>query len=436
MQTEAIYNAGNPWNPLAIEYHGTDTQAKKRWNSRGVSVFNTRNEGYKALADYFQMQGMTGFLDQFKSKDQTLNTLYSTLNQVHWSGPGYAGNVLSNAQGGAWMGTGASGVYGASGSVVSGSTSPPQTVIVNQYGNTSVANTKAASQYSAYEQTANALSAWGLDDPALIKMAHQRAQAGEDYHQIIADIRKTPQYEAAFPGMADRAKLGLPPLSESQYLTYQNYMMGLANKYALPHGFVTKAEVGKLVAHNVSPSEFQSRLDALSGVATKADPLVRQEFQKFYGVRGALGAMTAYFADPKRATDLLTQQATAAQLAAQAGESGLGALDKAHATHLAQLEYTQHLAPGTARQAIDTASNFGYLQAGAPGSVAPRVNESQLIGSQVAGYTHEGLAADRGAVKAAESARESFLQSGGGYAATPKGVTGVGAASSEGRGGA
>ena len=432
----------DPYNPLAILI--TSAQAAGYKGKMGhyagapaVATVATKDEGY-TLTALFMENIATGMWHAFRDTNASLAVLESALAATGWNnGQGNSPGSIAYAQRiGAAAGSTANLLGGvqAPGSSGGSSKAPPQAIVINQYGNTAVSNTKAATQYSAYEQTANALSEWGIDDPALIKMAHERAQAGEDFRQIIADIRETPQYAAAFPGMQERIKAGLPPLSEAQYISYQNAMMGLANKYSFPHGFITKTEVGKLVAQNVSPSEFQQRLDALSGVAIKADPQVRANFDRFFGVKAGLGALTAYFADPGRATDLLTQQANAAQLSAQAGESGLGALDKAHALHLAQLEYTQHLAPGTMRGAIDTASNWGYLRAGAPGSVAPRANENQLIGSQIAGYTPEGLAADRSAVKSAESARESFLQSGGGYQANPTGVAGVGSASTEGRG--
>ena len=311
----------------------------------------------------------------------------------------------------------------------------PTVITVNQlYGPNAaaLANASQTKDYSAYETVQQELDRWGLSE--LAPFAYKAAMGGQNAEQIAADIRRSPQYNAAFPGMAERVKEGLPPLSEDAYITYENSMLGIANKYSLPRGFITKTEIGKLVAQNVSPVEFSQRMDALSGVAIRADPLVRREFDKFFGVKNGLGALTAYFADPNRATDLLTQQASAAQLAAQSGESGLGALDKTHAMRLTQLEYTEHLAPGTVRSAIDTASNWNYLRAGAPGSVAPKVSTGELIGAEVPGY-NGSVATNRSAVKSAESARESFLESGGGYEATPRGAVGVGGASTEGRGG-
>lgn len=446
MQTEATWGKGNSWNPLSIEYHGTDTQSKKRWNSWGVSVFNTRSEGYKALADYLNV-GKKGqefaIATAFQNAGESIASLQQALTETDWPGnpaaaAGYAASVAGNVGNDqTYQSYTAGGLYGAAGPTLSTTGKPPAQVIqINQtYGPNAaaLANASQTKDYSAYETVQQELDRWGLAE--LAPFAYKAAMGGQNAEQIAADIRRSPQYNAAFPGMAERVKEGLPPLSEDAYITYEDSMLGIANKYSLPRGFITKTEIGKLVAQNVSPVEFSQRMDALSGVAIRADPLVRSEFNKFFGVKNGLGALTAYFADPNRATDLLTQQASAAQLAAQSGESGLGALDKTHAMRLTQLEYTEHLAPGTVRAAIDTASNWNYLRAGAPGSVAPKVSTGELIGAEVPGY-NGSVAANRSAVKAGEGARESFLESGGGYEATPRGAVGVGGASTEGRGGA
>jgi len=315
-----------------------------------------------------------------------------------------------------------------------GTTAPKHNtaVYVDRFGNRALRNPTNAEVYSAYERVQATMRQWHLRDPATVKCIYQPAAAGEDYNQINADIRKTPQYDAAFPGMKDRAKLGLPLMSETQYITYEHAMMGLATKYALPHGFISKREIGELVAHDVSPIEFNARLKDLNTVAMQADPLVKRQFEHYFGVKNSLGALTAYFANPNRATMILGEQLQAAEFGAQTRTSGLGPISKAQAMELAHFEFLH--TPGAGATAIDAAANLGYLRATAPGAVAPHVTTRELLGAMVPGYEGTTQALAREQVRTAESAREAFLSAGGGFEATAKGVRGAGSASTEGQG--
>jgi hypothetical protein len=444
MQKEGVFNIGNPYNPLAIEYHGAVTQEKKRWNQSGVSMFSSRTKGYQALQDYMTGYGTGAWpILVALTHRSTPQQLFQALVQASWPGQGpaaalsYAQSVWSDIPGDkTYMNVDQSGNFIGSGPTgpTSSSTAPKHNtaVYIDQYGNRALRAPTNAEVYSAYERVKNTLRAWDLGDPALVNMVYARAVAGEDYNQIIADIRKTPQYDAAFPGMNERTKLGLPLMTETQYVSVEHAMMSLATKYALPRGFISKHEIGQLVAHDVSPVEFNQRLRDLSVVAQQADPLVKREFEKYYGVKNSLGALTAYFANPNRATVILNQQLQSAEFGAQTVTSGLGPISKGQAMQLAHYEY-QHT-PGSVASAINDAANLGYLRAGAPGSVAPKVSTTQLLGAEVAGYGGTSLARAREAVRTAESARESFLSAGGGYEATAKGVRGAGSASTEGVG--
>lgn len=444
MQKEGIFTIGNPYNPLAIEYSGAVTQEKKRWNPQGVSMFSSRTKGYEALQDFINGYGKGPFAIYTALKQGNINLkgLQSALAATDWPGGGaaagaaYAASVMSDLPGDAqYQAQQESGNFIGSGNIgPTSSTALPKhntSVYTDKYGNEAIKSPSPSSVLTAYERVQNALHMWGLDDKQLVQMAYQRAVAGEDYNQIIADIRKTPQYAAQFPGMAFRQKAGLPLISESQYISYERSMMGLASKYALPKGFISKHEVGELIAHNVSPVEFGQRLQGLSTLVTQANPLVKREFEKYFGVRGANGALAAYWANPNKATMILNEQLHAAEFGAQTRESGLGALNKGQAMELAHFEYLH--TPGTVANEIDKASEFANLRGSAPGSNIHPLSGETILASAIPGLG-QPLAEAQATVRRNAMARAGAVQKGGGLAANPKGLS-AGGATTEGVGG-
>ena len=437
-------NTSTSQHAAITDYGGTIGPEFGIW----VQKWPNMEAGLKAMAKML-LSGIGPAGDHFTSQPSVVSALRqdvgpsafgTALSHSAWASGGYASaqGILGYAPvnetaTGAVISGGGGGPFGGSPAVTpSGTTAVHHKIYTDIYGNPAITNPTASEVNSAYGRIHLALENWGLADPTLTKMAFERAVAGEDYAQILIDIRKTPQYNAAFPGLSERAKNNLPPMTETQYLSYERAMETLATKYALPRGFISKREIGKLVAMSVSPAEFNQRLRDLSAVAYQADPLVKRQFEHYFGVKNALGALTAYFANPHRATSILNEQLQAAEFGAQSATSGLGNLSKHDAMSLAHYEYLH--TPGSVATAIDNAANMGYLRAGAPGSVAPRVSTNQLLGSEVAGYGHTSLAGAREAVRGAEAARESFLNAGGGFEATAKGVRGAGSASTEGVG--
>ena len=437
---EGIY-VNNPYNPLAMEIGSVkqyDPNAKMgsyRY-APAVATFGSKDEGFQATALF--MQGAAPLMWQgMMSSAVTDIELTNRLAATGWNNGqgGSAGSISYASRIGGAVGANYTGdIFGTNYNKntvgPAGSLAVKHNEYTDRYGNPAITNVTGVEVRSAYDRIHLALDNWGLGDKALVDMAYSRAMAGESYDQILLDIRKTPQYNAAFPGMAERQKAGLPPMTEAEYLSTERQFQTLATKYNLPKGFISKQEIGKLVGFSVSPLEFNQRLKDLNVVAQQADPLVKREFEKYTGTKNALGALTAYFADPHRATSLLTEQLNAAEFGAQSITSGLGQLNKGQAMELAHYEYLH--TPGSGATAIDNASNLGYLRASAPGATTKGVTTEQLIGAQVPGFGGHSLAADRGAVRAAESARESYLSSGGGFEATSKGVRGAGSATTEG----
>jgi hypothetical protein len=87
----------------------------------------------------------------------------------------------------------------------------------------------------------------------------------------------------------------------------------------LPSNFYDQREDFKnLIAGDVSPAELQSRINDGFNAVAQADPTVRQNFARMYGVGDS--ELAAYFLDPEKAAPLLKERARAAQIAGRAEE--------------------------------------------------------------------------------------------------------------------
>jgi hypothetical protein len=452
MQKEGIFTTGNPYNPLAIEYHGSTTQEKKRWNPNGVSRFSSRATGYAALQDYINGYGKGPFaiLSALQQTNVNLAGLQSALTATDWPGGGgaaaadYAASVMSDLSGDAqYQARQESGNFAGSGPVGSTSSTAapkaPPKVLENlgngQYG---IRNQTVASKYSAFETLQNYLSIYftNLSRPemhALTDWAYQKTVTnGEDYDQTLVALRQTPWYAKVFPGNVDRMKQGQPLLTEAEYRSLEDNLRGQAANAGLPSGFIEKW-IPKFIASNVSPTVVSQRLASALQLAGTTDVKVRQEFQRMFGVKGGIGAIAAYFIDPKHASGLIAQQANAAEYGALSAQSGLGELSRAQAMNLSASRVEKVYGTGAIRSAIQDSAFYKNLTGAAPGSNESTVTAGQLLGSRLTGFD-ANQAKDAAAVRNAESARESQTQAGGGFAPNATGLTGVGHASDEGVG--
>lgn len=293
---------------------------------------------------------------------------------------------------------------------------------------TYVTNPGATTQQSAYETILNAVDQLGFTKQQVAQLApwaFAKAQAGENSTAIMIDLRNTPQYAQQFPGNVERIKQGLPPIKETIYNDYSERMMEIARAAGLPGGFVTQKEIGALIANNVSPTEFQTRISQGYEAVDKTDPAVRMQLQTMFGANP--GHLAAYFLDPHRATDLIAQQVQAAKYGVEAQQAGLGQISGEQAMKAVQYAATDQLSPAAIRQGIMQAGHMEDLTGQAPGQKSASVTGNQLFGSVT------GDASAKQAVDVAQAQRTAPFVQGGGLLATAKGVVGAGFASDEGR---
>lgn len=301
---------------------------------------------------------------------------------------------------------------------------------------------------------ANVLAPYGLNTPTITQWAlaeitayasqnMSTAQIGEQIGiDLQAPILSTnPQtaaaqqaFQALYPGMALRAKAGLPPITVAQYQAYQDQAATLAQAAGLPTGFMTTAVIGNLIGADVGTTELTDRIQKGYQAATQANPETLTLLQHYYpqlfpqGVNGGAptnGALAAYYLDPKITQATLDNQITAAQIGTEGVNSEFGGIPVAQAQQLQQAGVTQQTARSTFQQLSKLVPLENQLpgEANAPGTTS--ISQGQLVQEGFFGANQQEL-------ENVQSNRLAPFRGGGGYASTAKGVVGAGSASSAG----
>jgi hypothetical protein len=151
---------------------------------------------------------------------------------------------------------------------------------------------------------------------------------------IIFSIRQRPEYQTRFAANKARIGKGLPELDPGTYVALEEQYRATLQANGMPKDFYDKSDdFTAWIEGDVSPAEIQSRIVEGFRAVDDADPEVKRQMTRLYGVNQA--DLAAYFLDPKRAepilkTKQLIRQAQAAQVAARAKEQGF--MDIAAAT--------------------------------------------------------------------------------------------------------
>lgn len=286
-----------------------------------------------------------------------------------------------------------------------------------QPNNTTTAPTLNADQQSAKGIITSTLDAYGLG--SLADKAWQMYLNGEPIEQIMLDIRKTPEYQARFPGMAQLQKNGRA-ISEGDYINLERQYVSLFRQAGLPAGFYDQpADFAGFIANEVSPQEMSGRLDVARQALYETPPQVRDELARQYGLNS--GDVMAFLLDPTKALPIIQQQFAAASAGAASRLGGFGMLTRAEAESLS----TSGFNFGQFAQGFDQLAQEKELFAPIIGEQGESLTREDQLSSVFGGNT----AAQRRIQRRAE-ARKAAFGGGGGFAATQGGVTGLGSASS------
>lgn len=294
-------------------------------------------------------------------------------------------------------------------------------------------------QASVQDEVMNTLDSWGMASPAMQHEVQNLITRDDIVSQdgVLDIIRASKAYADAFPGLQVRnSKLGPggEHMTEAQYQEYVSSTENMLGTYGIPENMVTKADIGKLVEGNVSPTEFEARITKGYLAYQDADATTKQLLQSEYNISPGQGV--AYFLNPARAQQGFEKDIASASIQSYADEVGLKGLTKQQSQDLfSQMRLTgvtnstgalanpySAYTMAQARTDLLNASKNAPLMASNPGESAPTVDTRTLIGSQIAGFDGTNQVNAQTQVERAAQSKAAPFEKGGGYDATAKGV--------------
>jgi hypothetical protein len=125
--------------------------------------------------------------------------------------------------------------------------------------------------------------------------------------EIVQEIRGSDQYATRFPGMAARAKAGMPAISEREYIDLERNYRNLMRTSGIDDRFYKDPErFGELIAGDVSAAELQTRIGLAEEAVDGADPVVREQLERFYGIDRT--KLVEYYLDPVEEMNLFEEE--------------------------------------------------------------------------------------------------------------------------------
>jgi hypothetical protein len=270
----------------------------------------------------------------------------------------------------------------------------------------------------ARETLAGYLRPFGLDAQDAIDALWTFAQANPglvDNEAILIDsTRNTKTYKDRFAGNAARVAKGLPELSPSSYLQYEEAYRQKLRGSGMPIGFYdSQQDLARFIGNDTDPDELKQRIDQGYKAVKDADPQIVAEMKRLYMVDDA--SLAAFFIDPEKSKDIVLRQAQAAQIAAEAQTQAQMRLSAQEAEMLSQ----QGVQPADARRA------FGGLSASRELFDTTMAGEEQITREeQISGVLGTNAAAAQ-RIAQRQRKRKAVFETGGGLSETQQGITGL-----------
>lgn len=235
-------------------------------------------------------------------------------------------------------------------------------------------------------------------------------------------LEERPEWIARFPGMKALQAKG-HAMSPAQYIQLEESYTAAARQAGLPPGFYDSPDdFGKLIANEVSPSEFQERVQNAQAAIYNASPAMKQQIQELYNVGASPGDVTAYFLDPDRAEPLLNRQLAAAKISGAGIDSGYGKLTKVEAERAANVGLTDEAIRSGFETLVKSADTFN------PQIGAHDLRDGGIGRDQQLGAAFEGDAAAQAAIEREQQTRKGAFSDRGQFATDKTGVSGLGSA--------
>lgn len=262
---------------------------------------------------------------------------------------------------------------------------------------------KLALKVKASDKLKTMLAGYGLE--GLAGFIDRRIMADVSEEQVMLELYDQPEYQQRFPGMASLRKKGRT-ISEKEYMDNENAMVQTARFFDLPKGFYDSADdFGKLIGNEVSPKEYQDRLQVGQDLARGLNPAIKTELINLFGV--GEGDITAYVLDADRALPLIQKQAKAAQFVGLGRQAGfkLGGITATQAENIAGTESYAKLSQAELAKALGAAGQLRSTQQRLANLEGVAYNEQEALNAVIEGSPEALLASQQRAQR--EAARFS-----------------------------
>lgn len=146
---------------------------------------------------------------------------------------------------------------------------------------------------------------------------------------IIQNVRSTDTYKKRFAGLIARQNQGLPPMTEYQYLQYEEGIYSQLRNYNLLGTLGLDSTerfrefAAEMSAGDVAVQELNARLDRAVALSRDSSEFVQEQFERFYGIRVTEDALLTYFLDPDLGLDIIQDQIATATIGGEAFRYGL-----------------------------------------------------------------------------------------------------------------
>jgi hypothetical protein len=252
---------------------------------------------------------------------------------------------------------------------------------------------KMASKMKASDRLTALFEGYGLG--GLAGFINKRIMEDASEEMILIELYDQPEYKLRFPGMAAlRAKK--QTISEDEYIKIEKALEATARFFELPAGFYDGPEDwGNLIGKQVSPKEYQDRLQVGQDLARSMSPGAKAQLQEFYNI--GEGGITAYVLDPDRALAILQKQARSAQFVGFGREKGfkLEGITAAQAEQIAGTEAYSKLSAQQLQQALGQAAQLRQTQSRLTGIEGGTYDETQALKAVIEGSPEALLASQQ-----------------------------------------
>jgi hypothetical protein len=278
---------------------------------------------------------------------------------------------------------------------------------------------KLAVKVKAKDRLTTMFAAYGLE--SLAGFIDRRIMADASEEQVLLELYDQQEYKNRFPGMAALRKLGRT-ITEKEYMANERAMTQTARFFDLPKGFYdSPADFGDLLGKEVSPKEYQDRLQVGQDLARTLNPSVKQQLIDFYGV--GEGDLTAFVLDADKALPLIQKQAKAAQFVGIGRAAGftLGGMTARQAENIAGTESYAKLSEAELSKALGAAGQLRSTQERLARLEGVTYNEQEALSAVIEGNQTALLASQQRAQR--EAAR--FSTRGGVSGSTLRSTTAI-----------